>query len=157
MKCRELARNIGGIQHPLIAAPQAGASFDIGEFEGRDKEAIPLALVRPIILRPILINPDEGVDNLELMQRLRSRLRDESYIGKRSSGEVQAVYVDEEEFPDAIRPTGTYSVAGGQVSVRLVFSRNGKKIGETQVTGPSQDRDALAERILEAILKGARQ
>jgi hypothetical protein len=64
--------------------------------------------------------------------------------------------VDEEDFPGAIRPTGTYSVEGGQVKVRLVLTRNGKKIGESQLTGPAQDRDALVERILGAILQGAK-
>jgi WD40 repeat protein len=152
----QLALNIGGLQRPLIATPEAGASFDIGELEGRDKEAIPLALVKPIILRPVLINPDEGVDNLELMRLLRDRLRDTTYVGTRSSGETPAVFVDEEDFPGAIRPTGTYSVEAGQVKVRLVLTRNGKKIGESQVTGPAQDRDALVERILGAILQGAK-
>jgi hypothetical protein len=152
----QLALNIGGLQRPLIATPEAGASFDIGELEGRDKEAIPLAFVKPIILRPVLINPDEGVDNLELMRLLRDRLRDTIYVGARSSGEAPAVFVDEEDFPGAIRPTGTYSVEAGQVKVRLVLTRNGKKVGESQVTGSAQDRDALVERILAAILQGAK-
>jgi hypothetical protein len=114
------------------------------------------AASRAFCLRPILINSDEGVDNLELMRRLRDRLRDTTYVGRRSSGEAAAVFVDEEEFPGAIRPTGTYSVDAGQVKARLVLTRNGKKIGEAQVTGPAEDRDALVERILGAILQGAR-
>jgi hypothetical protein len=58
--------------------------------------------------------------------------------------------------PGAVRPTGTYSVEGGQVRVRLVLTRGGQKIGEAQVTGPEQDPGALVERILAAILQGAR-
>jgi hypothetical protein len=77
-------------------------------------------------------------------------------VGARSSGEAPAVFVDEEDFPGAIRPTGTYSVEAGQVKVRLVLTRNGKKVGESQVTGSAQDRDALVERILAAILQGAK-
>jgi WD40 repeat protein len=152
----QLARNIGGVQRPLIAAPQAGASFDIGELETADKAAIPLAVVKPIILRPVLINPAEGVDNLGLMQALRTKLRDESYVGARGNGDAPAVFVDEEEFPGAVRPTGTYTVEAGQVKVRLVLSRNGQKIGEAQVAGTDGDRETLVNRMVDAILKGAR-
>jgi WD40 repeat protein len=154
-----LAQNIGGIQRPLVAAPR-GTSFDIGRLERVDKEAIPLALVKPLILRPVLINPDEGTDNLNLMGALRKSLNEESYVEVRGLGGGKAqtlVYVDADELPGAVRPSGTYTVDGQKVSVRLFLTRDGQKVGPLQVEGPPGDQGALVARITEAIKVAVRQ
>ncbi len=152
----QLARNIGGVQAPLIIVPQAGASFDVGEIESADKEAIPLAMVKSVILRPVLLNSGELTDNLELMATLRSRLRDESYVEKRGrSGtrEPIAIFLDEEEFPGGIRPSGLYTVEGQQVKVKLSLSRDGKKISQFEIEGSLQDINALVDKIVAAMTK----
>src|SRR5206468_1979291 len=46
----ELARNIGGVQRPLIASPR-GASFYIGQVTAEDREKIRLQKERPLVLR----------------------------------------------------------------------------------------------------------
>jgi WD40 repeat protein len=152
----QLARNVGGVQAPLIVAPQGGASFDVGEIVSADKGAIPLAMIRSVILRPVLLNSDEGTDNLELMAALRSRLRDESYVEKRGGSglsEPNAIFVDEEEFPGGIRPSGFYTVEGQQVKVKLFLSRDGKKISQLEIEGSAQDRSALVDKIVAAMTK----
>ena len=39
----QMARNIGGIQRPVIISPQTGGSFDIGRFTGDEREQIKLS------------------------------------------------------------------------------------------------------------------
>ena len=43
MKCPNLARNIGGIQKPLIASPRGSGSFDVGQLTKEDKAKVRLA------------------------------------------------------------------------------------------------------------------
>jgi WD40 repeat protein len=154
------AQNIGGIQRPIIAAPR-GTSFDIGRLDKGDKEAIPLALVKPLILRPILINPDEGTDNLNLMPALRKSLNEDSFIESRglfsNRNSQTMLYVDADELPGAARPSGTYIVAGQKVSVRLFLTRDGQKVGPLQVEGTTDDQTMLVARITKAIKEAVRQ
>ena len=63
------------VQRPVVAAPR-DSSFDVGRLEGADKAAIPLALVKPLVLRPVLINRDEDEDNLKLTALLRLKPRE---------------------------------------------------------------------------------
>jgi hypothetical protein len=146
----QLARNIGGIQKPLILAPR-GTSFDIGRLSGDDKKLIPLALVRPLLLRPLLQNADENVldDDLGLMPLLRKRLIEQGHAAAR--GVQAAVFVDADEMPGAIRPTGKYTIEGKTVQVRVLLRQDGKTIGVVQVEGTRDQLDALAERLTVAI------
>ena len=103
----QLAVNVGGVQRPQISEPWGGSSFDVGAFETQDKQAIPLAMVKPLILRPLLLNQTEMTDNLQLVKMLEERLRATSYVSDRgTSTQPNAVFVDQDEFPGAIRPTG---------------------------------------------------
>jgi hypothetical protein len=147
----QLARDIGGIQEPLIAAPR-GASFDVGLLKKEDKEAIPLAMVKPLILRPALINPDEVGDSLNLTAMLGKRLREESYASVRGEGIKQTVvYVDADELPGAFQPKGTYTVEGEKVKVRLALWRDGQKVTTFEVEGAKDDLAGLVSKTMEAI------
>jgi hypothetical protein len=90
----QLAGQIGGIQKPLIFAPR-GTSFDVGQLRSVDKKLIPLAQVRPLLLRPALQNADENIldDDLGLMVRLRKRLSEEGVApargGRHAGGSVR--------------------------------------------------------------------
>jgi WD40 repeat protein len=151
----QLAQNIGGIQRPQILALE-GASFDVGQLLTEDKEQIPLAVVKPMILRPVLLNLDAGEDNLGLMPALRKRLRDESYTKTRGDkSEPTAIFVDEEEMPGAIRPTGTYTVTDKSVVVNLVLNHSDKK-AKIQVQGSTDEKDALVSKILDALLEASK-
>jgi WD40 repeat protein len=149
----ELARGIGGVQKPLVAAPR-GTSFDVGLLTSDDKRAIPLALARPMVLRPLLFNPDEDDDNLHLSAAVRNRLGEESYAAARGPGRRPgSVFVDAEELPGAIRPTGSYRKDGETVKVRLILKRDGQKVGEIRVDGPAGDIEGLTAKIAEAIAR----
>ncbi len=150
----QLARNIGGIQRPVVAAP-LGVSFDVGLLKTReDKLAIPVARVKPLLLRPVLINRDEnvGYDDLELVPLLRERLQTESEVKARGgTGSWISVYVNADEMPGAVRPSGTYLVNEETVRVTMNLIHDGKKIDSFQVEGNKSNKDALVLLILDGI------
>lgn len=100
----------------------------------------------------MLLNPDEGDDNLGLLPKLRQRLNDSQFWasrGKKDSASV--VYVDADEMPGAIRPAGTYQVTGDKIQVRLNLRQDGKTIATLNVTGDRTNLDQLAQAIVQAI------
>jgi hypothetical protein len=148
----QLARNIGGIQRPIVAAPR-GTSFDVGLLKTKeDKSAIPLAQVKPLLLRPVLLNRDEavGYDDLELAPLLRARLQAESAVLTRGQ-EGASVYVNADEMPGAVRPSGTYVVVGETVRLTMNLIRDGKRIASFQVEGQKADKQGLVQRVLEGV------
>ncbi len=143
-----LARDIGGIQKPLIAAPQ-GTSFDVGQLTAEDKAAIPLAAVKPLLLRPVLLNPEQGFDHLELMAAVRKQFQEEGGTMSRGAArEYGAVYVDADELPGALRLSGIYTVEGEQVTVTLFLIRDGQRVARLQVVGTADDPTGIAARIV---------
>jgi WD40 repeat protein len=149
----QLAQNIGGIQRPEVLAE--GASFDVGELLEEDKEKIPLAVVKPVILRPTLLDAD-GEDSLGLMPALRKRLREESYVkGRGDTAGPAAIFVDEEEMPGGIRPSGNYTVTDKAVVVNLNLKRDDKR-AKIKVEGAADDKDALVLKIFSAVLEASK-
>lgn len=146
----QLAHNIGGIQKPIIFAPK-DESFEVGQLKGEDKQRIVLATPRPMILRPRFLDAEADDDTLDLMKLLRARLRDESFAAARGSGQAAMVFVDDEEFPGGIRPTGRYTVTGANVVVTMRLRRDGVEIGNTQVVGSKADLAALADKMIQAV------
>jgi len=150
-----LAQTIGGVQRPQIAAPR-GTSFDVGQLTADDKRAIPLATVKPVLLRPMLMNPEELSDTLNLTKLLGRRLLEISYASIRGSErQSQVVYVDAEEMPGGVRPSGTYAVVNDKVLVKLVLRRDGQAVATLQVEGVKADVDGLTGKLVEAITEAA--
>ena len=80
---------------------------------------------------------------------------EETYTASlRGPSAVSSIFVDEEEMPGTIRPSGTYTVDGKQVLVRLVLTRDDKKV-RIEVHGSADDPSGLATKIVAAILKGS--
>ena len=150
----KLASNIGGIQRPRIAAPR-GTSFDVGQLTAEDREAIPLASAKPHIVQPFLLNPDKRRDDLKLSARLREYLREQSYASVHGGVQnLPAVFVDSEELPGAIQPSGVYAVEGSTVSVNLVLVRDDEELAELEVDGSVADIPGLTAKMAEAIWRG---
>jgi WD40 repeat protein/uncharacterized caspase-like protein len=150
----ELARNIGGVQRPLIAAPR-GTSFDVGRLEADDRAKVPLARVKPLVLRPTLLNQEEAEDSLQLTALLRQRLSDASLVTARGK-DAAIVYVAEDEFPGAVRPTGVYTIEGDKVSVRITLKRDGVVAARLTVEGSKGSLPALADKLSQAVLAAAK-
>jgi len=149
----QLARNIGGIQRPQIAAPK-GMSFDVGRLTGEDKSKVPLSMLKSVILRPMLIDPQENDDNLNLSVELQKALQAEAYINaSQGVSDSPWVFVDANEFPGAIRPSGTYSVEGKQVRVKLTLKRGKELVASFEVEWIKDDLPELAVKIVRAITR----
>jgi len=155
----QLARSIGlySIQQPIPATPRGGASFDIGQMKREDKEAVSLAVAAPLILRPRLLNPDEGFDNLELESAVRRKLDEQSW-GTTQRGQPSTaviVYVDADELPAGLRPSGTYRVTGDRVTVTINLIRNRQRVISFDVEGAKSDPAGLAAEIVRRITQSA--
>jgi hypothetical protein len=151
----QLAQHVGGIQRPRIAAPK-GTSFDIGQLKKADKQQIPLAQAKPMLLSPVLLNPNEGFDLLELTAKLRKELRNRSYALVQGETEAfPAVFIDADEVEGAIRPSGTYIVKGEVVTANLVLVRDQEKLAQIHATGTKNQLDpfthTLVTKIIEAL------
>ncbi|MGH9704907.1 MAG: caspase family protein, partial [Candidatus Acidiferrales bacterium] len=153
-----LARDIGAIQKPLIAAPQAN-SFEVGRLLEADKAAIHLASIRPMLERPVLLNVDEGGDTLQLVAMLRRRLRDGNYSPRGEDGDDSgsAIFVDKEDVSGAILPSGTYTVQGKQVTVKIGLWRDGKKLGTLSVSGTTDNLRELVDHMAAEISEAAQK
>ncbi|MGH9901263.1 MAG: hypothetical protein ACRD68_05420, partial [Pyrinomonadaceae bacterium] len=130
-----------------------GASFAIGLLTEQEKKLIPLAMVKPLILRPLITLQELGDDTLGVIRELRKLLRDASYVSVRGeAAQPRLVYVDEGELPGAIRPTGTYTIEGEQVRVKLFLRRDGQTVASLPVIeGSQRDVAGLAGKIMAAI------
>jgi WD40 repeat protein len=160
----QLARNIGGVQRPNIAvparrrstiaptsAPGQLASFDIGELDAADRASIPLASLKPLVLRPVLLDQGEMSDSLGLSTALTRSLRQQGIVTAR--GESKYVFVDAAELPGAVQPSGLYTVAGDKVEVKLVLKQDNRKLADLSVQGDKSDPAALAQAIADRITR----
>jgi hypothetical protein len=150
----ELARSIGGIQKPVIAAPR-GIGFPVALLTAEDRARIPLAIPRPQLLR-VICEDDNQEDPLNLRTPLRERLRALNYAESRGTpaGSSPVVYFDaaDDDLPDALSPRVRYSVEAGTVKahVRLVGDR--KTVAEQTVTGVASDPGGLVSTLVDTIL-----
>jgi hypothetical protein len=142
-----LARSLGGVQQPIVAAP-GGLSFDIGRLTPEDRAAITLPLARPMLLRPVFLDPAQGFDHLDLMTLVRAQLSAASAPTARGSASLPyAIYLDADELTGAIRLSGTYSVDAQAVVVNVNLIRDGRRVFGFDVSGDRADPRALAVAI----------
>ncbi|MCU1267895.1 MAG: (Myosin heavy-chain) kinase [Acidobacteria bacterium] len=149
-KVPQLARNIGGIQRPEIRSPSGDSkSFAFGLISSvADKKEIPLETPKPLILRPVLQNQKLGYDNLKLTPLLRDALREESYATVRGRDAAPLVFVDAEEMPDAIIPSGNYTIEGDTIRVILNLIRNDEVFKSVTIEGRRTDLPGLVKKLV---------
>jgi hypothetical protein len=143
----ELARDIGGIQRPVIASPKGGASFDIGQLIGGDRDAIPLQTTRPLVLRTSFQEEETFDDVLDLAKRVDELLRNTSARGPQAS----LVFVDARELPDAYRLRGRYRIRDGWVQIDARLFQQRELAAEFSVRGKEEDVDDLATQIVQEV------
>src|SRR5437660_9301490 len=80
----QFARDIGGIQRPLVSIPTGGASFDIGQLTEVDKTSVPLQTARPLILRASFQEEQQFKDVLGLGRRVNELLIEASGRGQKA-------------------------------------------------------------------------
>jgi len=141
-----LAKDIGGIQRPIVAAPRLGTSFDIGRVTSEDKTQIPLATPRPLVLRANFQDEERFDDHLSLTQRINQQLRELSARGRKAP----LIFVDTAEFPEAYSLAGRYRLAGETLQVTFRLFRGKERVGEFTVSGNPAALEQLAADILQA-------
>jgi len=148
-----LARGLGGIQTPVVAAPK-GQTFPIGFVSADVARHIRLADVKPRVLRPSVQNLIEGFDNLQLGEAIRAQMRAESDLLTRGA---QVVYVDAlgEGFPGGILPSGNYRLENGRVKLTLRLVRDNRAIDTIELTGDPADVRGLAAMAVRALFERA--
>jgi WD40 repeat protein len=147
----KLAKEIGGIQAPLVAAPR-GESFDIGEMLDDDRRSVPLAHVREMMLRGVFQDEDRMDDQIKLSFRFNQRLRAENQVAMRG----RLAYVDADEFPDAWRVAGRYQQTpqGLKVSARLFHNNDPKDILQLTLGGDeAQQIEQLFAAVMEKLVE----
>jgi WD40 repeat protein/uncharacterized caspase-like protein len=147
----KLAANIGGIQRPETITPDRSRSFDIGQFTDVERRAIRLESPKPVLLRPNLQNARLKFDNLKLAAILRSELRRSAFVNARGGAPI--VFVDTDEMPDAVTPSGDYSLEGDRLTISIVLVKNNEPLGsEIKVSGNVNEKDILISRLVSQIL-----
>jgi FOG: WD40 repeat len=154
----DLAKNIGGIQRPLIISPppskvfDKNGSFPIGIFTVAEQAQIPLNSQRPFILRPTLVNLVENYDNLNLTPMLRRALREANNVLATGQSGTALAFVDADEMVDAIKPSGLYRVEGDKVFITMKLIRNGIPLAITlNINGKLNDKEQIIKQIVTAI------
>ncbi len=142
-KVPDLARDIGGIQRPVIASPR-GASFDIGRVTQEDHAKIPLQAVRPLVLRASFQEEEQFDDVLGLGKQVDEMLRNVSARGRES----RLVFVDARELPDAYRLAGRYRMEDAKVTVTVNLFQGKKKAGQFSVSGEKTKVAELVAKII---------
>ena len=158
----DLARDIGGIQRPIVAAPNS-VSFPIGMLNKEDMEAIKLASVKPQLLRIACVDNNE-VDPLKLTALTREKLRNLAFLATRGAPagtarpESEFVYLDGiiDDVPGAVIPKVRYLRDPGgaaQVNVTVTMIRDGAVLGTPlKLTAPA-DAEKARDQIVDAIVK----
>ena len=146
----QLSRDIGGIQSPLIAAPQ-GTSFDVGQLTPEDRRAVPLPAAKLLLLRPRALDPDQGFDRLGLESALRRALLADT--SRLSLGQV--VFVDADEMPRALRPVVLYRGEDSHLVVTVNLIRDGAKVNSFEVTGDAEGGEPVVAVVVPLIVAAA--
>ena len=148
----DLAKNIGGIQRPILIMPERSAvfgesgSFDIGMFTTVEIAKINKTISpKAFVVRPTLIQLNENYDKLELTPPLKQALRE---------AEASVAYVDADEMSDAVKVSGSYAIKDDNVIVTLRLTRNNVPLGKTvTISGKLAERKLLVEKIVAAIIQ----
>lgn len=147
-----LARNLGGIQAPQVFT-QSG-SFTIGEFGPAQVSQLSgrLPSPKPQLIRPVFLNGDLQIDNLDITEKVTRELAVSSDPYARGGWhDLPAWFVDAVKLQGALRPSGTYKIVGTSVTVTIRLARGTEVVaGPVEVTGDTSSLDDLAKRVAAA-------
>jgi len=149
----QMAKNISGIQQPVIVIPYTSNSFDIGRFTPEEQELISLATLKPLVLLPRLRNSARRFDDLKLSQIMTEQLREINY-SQRGGQQGGVVFVEADDMTDAIRPEGDYSVEGETLKISVILVKNSAAQGkEITVMGNVNQPEKVVKQLTEAVLQ----
>lgn len=146
-----LAKEVSLQQTPIIKRP-AGNPFVFGQMTETEKAKINLPKLKPMLLRPRLGSGVENDDPLNLVAELRKRFDAESSyetMKRRGKGEPVLIYIDDDNFPGAVRITGTYTIEDEQVRIKSFLRKDGKTVARLPEIYASKDK--IIENLIAAI------
>jgi WD40 repeat protein len=143
----KLAKGIGGVQRPLVASPK-GSSFDIGRLTADDKKRVPLAQIRPLILRAD-IQSEDFKDALRLQARLNAALREQNQSAARGA----LMFVDADEHPDGWKLRARYRKQGDGYWLEGVLFQGEMEMGRVKVELKGDEARQVGE-LMAAVRKG---
>jgi WD40 repeat protein len=150
----DLAKSIGGIQKPVIAAPK-GTGFPVALLTQEDRAKIPLATPKPQLVRVVCEDNNQD-DPLQLRPLVREQLRALSYAQARGDGTAQAeiIYLDaaDDDLPGALQPKLRYEFLSGKISVRIRLTSGNTTIADQAVSASGNDTRALAKMLATKIV-----
>ncbi|MHC4960473.1 MAG: caspase family protein, partial [Planctomycetota bacterium] len=147
----QLAKDIGGIQRPIVAQPRGGGSFDIGRLSEEDRAELRLRLARPLVTRSSFQDRNEDDDVLRIARQLDALLKDQS-----AGRDAKLNFVDVREAADAYRIAGSYVVQGDTVKVRFKVRRGNQAGDRIEVEGKVGKLGELARSVLARAVKHLR-
>jgi WD40 repeat protein len=137
----DLAKDIGGIQRPVLAQPKGGASFDIGKLTAAARAQVPLQAAKPVFVRSTFQDERRPRDLLNLGPAVEEALRADSSV----------IFVDARAMAGAFEITGRYDLGGGTTAVHVTVWRDEEEVAAFTVEGPEADVAGLAARIAEEV------
>lgn len=140
----EFAKDVGGVQRPLVAVPRGGASFDIGRLTAEDRSQVPHHGVRPLFVRAMLLDDDAGADLLALSQGVSDALEAQGAAGRDGA----PIFVDVPAFPGGYLIAGKYVSHGRTTTARFRLHKDRAPLTDwIEVSG---EPAVLPARIVEA-------
>jgi WD40 repeat protein/uncharacterized caspase-like protein len=143
----KMAQEIGGIQAPQVASP-GGDSFDIGRMDRDTEKAVPLELVREMMVQSSFQDEEQFADVIKLSARFNQRLRAENEVAVRG----QVAFVDSDDFPDAWLLAGRYHQTPQGLVVAAKLYRNTEPKGTLQLT-LTGDQTEQVEQLFAAVMQ----
>ncbi len=136
-KVPELAVQIGGIQRPRIASPAFSENFSIGYLDKTAQAKVPLAIRKTILLKPVFINQNTLLDNLNLTEKLSNYFREQDYkkIKKEpyNPASKNITYMNVDFFSSAVYVRGIYQIKGNTLSVKYALGRDNQHLLSNKV------------------------
>lgn len=130
----QLAKDIGGIQEPLVFSPTTSGSFDIGRLSESDREQIELSPAKPIFLMSTFLDIDKKRDILSIGTSLDRSLIELSARGRNAP----LVFVNARSFPDGCQTSGIYATAEGSIRCDITLTCGEREV-QTQLTAPNSE------------------
>ncbi len=142
----ELARHLGGVQQPIIAAPR-GDSFDIGILAAADRQRIKISQPRPLLNHPVFVEAESGFDRLALGAAVYNQLAQTQPRG----GEA-ALLVTAGQTPGAISISGSYTTSGEQLRLNVKLLRDSNVLDALELSlASAAEPKLMAQNIVEAL------
>ena len=154
-KVPEFARDLGGVQQPVVAIPKGGQSIPLGRLPKADWARIPLQPTRPAFVRSTFREYGKLKDALGVGAKLDDALKSAAGRGKGAA----LVFIDATDLPDAYAVAGDYVADGDKVAVAGSLLLGDKVLGPLQAVGTKDKLDELAAKLAagaEALLKSAK-